>query len=156
MLDDTEPKDIYSAIVSSQFDADRLDYIQRDRLMTGVEFGHIDRRLVARLPEGRNGDGGAGTTRLKRPASILGPKGIQVAEEYLEARFRLYRMVYMHKTTRAAEKMLESGCCKGRWNRVRGGMFVGDTGPGATVFRCGRTRFSALISTSTMRRSGLR
>ena len=42
LLTDDEPKDIYGAIVSSQFDADRLDYIQRDRLMTGVEFGHID------------------------------------------------------------------------------------------------------------------
>ena len=31
-----------------------------------------------------------------------------MAEEYLEARSRLYRMVYMHKTTRAAEKMLEA------------------------------------------------
>ena len=29
-----------------------------------------------------------------------------MAEEYLEARFRLYRMVYMHKTTRAAKKIL--------------------------------------------------
>ena len=43
LLREDDRKDIYSAIVSSQFDADRLDYIQRDRLMTGVEFGHIDR-----------------------------------------------------------------------------------------------------------------
>ena len=27
---------IYSAVVSSQFDADRLDYMRRDRLMTGL------------------------------------------------------------------------------------------------------------------------
>ena len=44
--------------------------------------------------------------RMKRPCLCLGPKGLSVAEEYLEARFRLYRMVYMHKTTRAAEKIL--------------------------------------------------
>ena len=31
-----------------------------------------------------------------------------MAEEYLEARFRLYCTVYKHKTTRAAEKMLEA------------------------------------------------
>ena len=37
----------------------------------------------------------------------LNPKGIQVAEEYLQARFRLYSMVYMHKTTRASERMLD-------------------------------------------------
>lgn len=107
VLDDTEPKDIYSAIVSSQFDADRLDYIQRDRLMTGVEFGHIDRDWlldclrVGTVTVGRHDP-------VETPCLYLGPKGIQVAEEYLEARFRLYRMVYMHKTTRAAEKMLET------------------------------------------------
>ncbi len=107
VLDDTEPKDIYNAIVSSQFDADRLDYIQRDRLMTGVEFGHIDLDWLLDCLE-------VGTVTVgredlvKTPCLFLGPKGIQVAEEYLEARFRLYRMVYMHKTTRAAEKMLEA------------------------------------------------
>jgi HD superfamily phosphohydrolase len=36
------PSKIYGAVVSSQFDADRLDYMQRDRLMTGTQLGHID------------------------------------------------------------------------------------------------------------------
>ena len=30
---------IYGAVVSSQFDADRLDYMQRDRIMTGTQVG---------------------------------------------------------------------------------------------------------------------
>lgn len=30
------PADVYSSVVSSQFDADRLDYMQRDRMMTGT------------------------------------------------------------------------------------------------------------------------
>ena len=48
------------------------------------------------------------TIPYEAPCLCLGPKGGgAVAEEYLEARFRLYRMVYMHKTTRAAERMLE-------------------------------------------------
>ena len=33
---------IYSAVVSSQFDADRLDYMRRDRLMTGTQHAGID------------------------------------------------------------------------------------------------------------------
>ena len=33
---------IYSAVVSSQFDADRLDYMRRDRLMTGSQHAGID------------------------------------------------------------------------------------------------------------------
>ena len=104
--------DIYSAIVSSQFDADRLDYIQRDRLMTGVEFGHIDLDwLLDCLGVGTITIGTVtiGNDDLPEvPCLYLGPKGVQAAEEYLEARLRLYRMVYMHKTTRAAEKMLET------------------------------------------------
>ena len=36
------PGSIYSAVVSSQFDADRLDYMQRDRLMTGTQLGATD------------------------------------------------------------------------------------------------------------------
>ena len=107
LLEGAEPKDIYSVIVSSQFDADRLDYIQRDRLMTGVGFGHIDLDWLLDCLEV-----GVVTVGREEPEETaclyLGPKGIQVAEEYLEARFRLYRMVYMHKTTRAAERMLEA------------------------------------------------
>jgi len=107
LLADEVPKDIYSTIVSSQFDADRLDYFQRDRLMVGVEFGHIDLDWLLDCLE-------VGTVTIgesqpvEAPCLYLGPKGVQVAEEYLEARFRLYRMVYMHKTTRAAERMMEA------------------------------------------------
>ncbi len=36
------PKDIYHAVVSSSFDADRLDYLRRDRMMTGTGAGAID------------------------------------------------------------------------------------------------------------------
>ncbi len=105
LLKEEEPKDIYATIVSSQFDADRLDYVQRDRLMTGVEFGHLDRDWLLDCLEV-----GSVTIDSDDPVEVpclyLNPKGVRVAEEYLEARFRLYTMVYMHKTTRAAEKML--------------------------------------------------
>ena len=106
-VDDDNPMDIYAAIVSSQFDADRLDYLQRDRMAAGVGFGHVDRDwLFDSLEVGdiTVGEGDPYTARCL----CLGPKGVSVAEEYLEARYRLYTMVYMHKTTRAAEKMLES------------------------------------------------
>ena len=101
------PADIYASIVSSQFDADRMDYIQRDRMAAGVEFAHIDQDWILNCLE-------VGSVTInpedpyESPCFFLGPKGLDVAEEYLEARFRLFRMVYMHKTTRAAEKMLET------------------------------------------------
>ena len=107
ILTDEHQTDIYSTIVSSQFDADRLDYIQRDRLMVGVEFGHIDLDwLLDCLEVGAVTVGS--DNPVQAPCLYLGPKGVHTAEEYLEARSRLYRMVYMHKTTRAAERMLEA------------------------------------------------
>ena len=107
LLKEEEPKDIYATIVSSQFDADRLDYIQRDRMAAGVEFGHIDRDWLFDCLEVGSVTVGDDDPH-EAPCLYLGPKGLSVAEEYLEARFRLYQMVYMHKTTRAAEKMLEA------------------------------------------------
>ena len=106
LLKEENPEDIYATIVSSQFDADRLDYLQRDRLMTGVQFAHLDRDWLLDCLEV-----GSITIGEKEPVAApclyLNFKGVRVAEEYLEARFRLYTMVYMHKTTRAAEKMLD-------------------------------------------------
>lgn len=107
LLKEEDPKDIFAAVVSSQFDADRLDYIQRDRLMAGVEFGHFDSDWLFDCLEVGSITIGE-ETPYEAPCLFLGPKGVQVAEEYLEARYRLYRMVYMHKTTRSAEKMLEA------------------------------------------------
>ena len=36
LLEAEDPVNIYHAVASSSFDADRLDYLQRDRLMTGT------------------------------------------------------------------------------------------------------------------------
>ena len=111
MLKEEQPKDIYATVVSSQLDADRLDYIQRDRLMTGVQFGNVDRDWLFDCMEVgkvtvKTEAGDENAEIVKLPCLYLNHKGIQVGEEYLEARLRMYTMVYMHKTTRAAEKML--------------------------------------------------
>ena len=75
--------------------------------MAGVEFGHFDSDWLFDCLEVGSITMGE-QTPYEAPCLFLGPKGVQVAEEYLEARYRLYRMVYMHKTTRASEKMLEA------------------------------------------------
>lgn len=111
MLQVDVPKNIYATVVSSQLDADRLDYLQRDRLMTGVQFGHLDRDWLFDCMEVGEVTVEADSEGHEReveqvPCLYLNHKGIQVGEEYLEARLRMYTMVYMHKTTRAAEKML--------------------------------------------------
>lgn len=100
-------KSIYSAIVSSQFDADRLDYLRRDKAMTGTEHGGFDWAWlldcldVDRITLSLDDEDYDETDTL-----VVSHKGLQAAEAYLLGRFHLYQQVYLHKTTRAAEKML--------------------------------------------------
>lgn len=101
------PADIYASIVSSQFDADRLDYLRRDRMMAGVLHGGFDFSwLLANLEVGpvplTQDDEIIGEVE----ALILGRKALQAAESYVLGLFHLYFTVYFHKTTRGAEKML--------------------------------------------------
>jgi HD superfamily phosphohydrolase len=97
---------VHNAVVSSQFDADRLDYMQRDRLMTGTQHAAIDFNWlmanleVASIPVGVD-DQQTGLVET----FVIGPKAIHAAEAYVLGLFQLYPTVYFHKTTRGAEKL---------------------------------------------------
>ena len=101
-----EPSTLYDTVVSSQFDADRLDYMRRDRLMTGVQSSGIDATwLISNLEIGSlqvDTDDEASRTV---DTLVLGPKAFHAAENYVLSLFHLYPNVYLHKTTRAAEKL---------------------------------------------------
>lgn len=104
------PKDMYHAVVSSSFDADRLDYLVRDRYMTGTGIGAIDlgwlmdNVRVAEIdfsPPDADGD-----DPIYEHSFCLGYKARDAAEDFLLARYRLYTNVYFHKTTRGIEQMV--------------------------------------------------
>lgn len=100
------PSDIYCAVVSSQFDADRLDYMRRDRLMCGSQHGVIDYEwLISNLEVGELAVGVDEEVSGSKPTFVLGPKAIYAAESYLLGLFQLYPTIYFHKTTRGAEKI---------------------------------------------------
>ncbi|KAB2832069.1 MAG: HD domain-containing protein, partial [Candidatus Dadabacteria bacterium] len=100
------PKNIYGAIVSSQFDADRLDYMRRDRLMTGTHHGGIDFDWLLSNIEIGEVPYGVDEQRIgKVETFVLGPKATYAAESYLAGLFHLYPTVYFHKATRGAEKL---------------------------------------------------
>ena len=106
LLKRREPGSMYDSVVSSQFDADRLDYMQRDRLMTGVQSSGIDATwLLANLEiaevSASADDEQSGTV----DTLVLGPKAFHAAENYVLSLFQLYPNVYLHKTTRGAEKL---------------------------------------------------
>lgn len=97
---------LHNSVVSSQFDADRLDYMQRDRLMTGSKHSAIDLTwLLANLDIGEVTTGIDDTEVGKIPTFVIGPKAIQAAEAYVMGLFQLYPTIYFHKTTRGAEKL---------------------------------------------------
>lgn len=104
-----DPSDIYDSIVSSQFDADRIDYLVRDRYMTGVELGRFDLEWL--FDTIRVGKITLGHADEDDPVSVdglyLSEKGIRAAEGYLIARFHMYEQVYLHKATRGMELMLQ-------------------------------------------------
>lgn len=99
-------KTVHNAVVSSQFDADRLDYMRRDRLMTGVGHAAIDFEWLlanldlAHVPIGVD-ERPLGTVET----FVIGHKAILEAEAYVLGLFQLYQTVYFHKTTRGAEKL---------------------------------------------------
>jgi uncharacterized protein len=89
LLKAKDPQTIYASIVSSQFDADRLDYLRRDRYMTGTAIGAFDFKwlldslVVEDIYVSLAGDEEA----TKVPTLVLTEKGLQAAEGYLLADF---------------------------------------------------------------------
>ena len=84
-------------IVSSQLDADRMDYLLRDSLMTGAKYGIYDLEWVIKSIEM---DEKSGHLYVSAP-------GIYAVEDYLQARYYMFRQVYFHRTLRSAEAVLK-------------------------------------------------
>lgn len=106
VIDDDVSATLYSAVISSQFDADRLDYIQRDRMMCGTGHGAIDFEwLVENIEVGEVKFGVDKEQVGKQQTFVIGPKAIAAAETFVFGLFQLYPTVYFHKTTRGAEKL---------------------------------------------------
>ena len=106
-----DPTDIYHAVVSSSFDADRLDYLRRDRLMTGTGAGAIDfdwlmehvrvADIVIDAPDNNTGEDTSTVATF-----CLDRKALPAAEQFLLSRYTLHEQVYLHKTTRCIEAMI--------------------------------------------------
>jgi len=85
-------------LVSSQLDVDRMDYLLRDSLMTGAKYGIYDLEwIVNALAIDQEAD------RI-----YVAARGLYAVEEYLQARYYMFRQVYFHRTLRSAEAVLRS------------------------------------------------
>lgn len=93
-------------LISSQLDADRLDYLLRDSLMTGTGYGQYDLDWLLNALR-------VGVVNGEQEVGVNAEKGRMVAESFVTARYFMYFQVYYHKATRAAEVVLEKA-----WQRA--------------------------------------
>lgn len=88
---------IYTSVVSSQLDADRLDYAKRDAYFAGVSSGGIDLDwLLRNLKVGENDNARFLYVDSKAYISL---------EQFTVTLFQLYPTIYLHKKTRGLEFM---------------------------------------------------
>jgi HD superfamily phosphohydrolase len=90
------------ALISSQLDVDRLDFLGRDSLFSGAEYGNFDWYRIVHTMNLR--------TCADKPQKthVFWPDKTKYAiEEYLFSRFYMYQSVYFHKTTRCYERLLK-------------------------------------------------
>lgn len=82
------------SLISSQIDADRMDYLQRDAYFTGVSYGHFDMERILRV------------MRPREDQVVFKSSGMHAVEDYIMSRYQMYWQVYFHPVTRSAEVIL--------------------------------------------------
>lgn len=111
ILDHTYHPYYVTAIISSQLDVDRFDFLLRDSHMTGTRYGFFDlewmlRTLAIREVRPASAAGAAAPVPSLQTIVVDGRRGLSGLEAHLLGRHYMYRNVYYHKTIRAAEQML--------------------------------------------------
>lgn len=91
-----------SDIVSSQLDADRMDYLLRDSHFCGVSYGEFETEWLINSLELKNiTEDGTTTQRI-----CVNIKGISALEHFIMARRLMMRYVYAHPFTLSAHHLL--------------------------------------------------
>jgi HD superfamily phosphohydrolase len=90
------PKEIVVSLVSSQLDADRMDYLLRDAYCTGVNYGMFDLERILRV------------LRPYQGKIVVKESGMHAVEDYLTSRYQMYWQVYFHPVTRSSEIVLRN------------------------------------------------
>lgn len=96
IINHSYPKKLCWQIISSQLDADRMDYLLRDAYFTGTKYGEFDLERILR------------TLRVHNDCLVVKESGIYAIEDYLMARFHMFWQVYYHINIRVFEHMLAS------------------------------------------------
>ena len=87
---------LLSQMISSQLDADRMDYLLRDAYFTGTAYGEFDLERIFR------------TIRIRDNKLVIKQSGIYAIENYIMSRYHMYLQVYCHPVSRSFEYLLHS------------------------------------------------
>lgn len=98
IIEGTSQPAALAQLVSSQLDVDRMDYLLRDSLMTGAKYGIYDLEWIIN----------ALAIDEENDRIYVAARGLYAVEEYLQARYYMFRQVYFHRTLRSAEAVLKS------------------------------------------------
>lgn len=90
----THPNVLLTSMISSQLDADRMDYLLRDAYFTGTKYGDYDLERVLR------------TLRVRDGRLLVKESGMHTIEDYIMARYHMYWQVYYHPVARSFECIL--------------------------------------------------
>lgn len=82
-------------LISSQIDADRMDYLQRDAYYTGVTYGKFDLSRILRV------------IRPYKDGIAFQYQGMHAVEDYIVRRYQMYMQVYFHPVSRGMEVTLD-------------------------------------------------
>lgn len=94
---------VYTQLLHSSLDADRLDYLLRDSYQTGVTYGLVDLQYLVRLLMIVNDEC---MTQEDKRVLVCNQKGQHVVEHFLMSRYFHYSQVVFHKTNTAFEGMI--------------------------------------------------
>lgn len=100
------PNPSVGSIISSQFDADRLDYLLRDSYMTGANYGKFDVDWLLKNISIENAT--FKSIEGQKVVCINYDKGLNVLEQYILGRYYMYIHVYYHKVVRGFEAVINN------------------------------------------------
>ena len=88
-------------IISSELDADKMDYLLRDSYFAGVKYGQYD---LEQIIESCRIDKDRGIT-----AFVISDRGIYALEQLLLARYHMTKQVYWHRVSLISNQMIIRG-----------------------------------------------
>ncbi len=94
VIEKTYENKLVVSLISSQIDADRMDYLQRDAYYTGVSYGQFDMERILRV------------MRPREDQVVIKKSGMHAVEDYIMSRYQMYWQVYFHPVSRSAEVIL--------------------------------------------------